>query len=359
MQRISVKGPASLNITPYIQNIIDQPKAVKFAVETYPEEEIHSCLVKDYKLGKFDRIVLTGLGASLNSLYPAFLALTSLQIPVVFLNTAELIYEAIHQINSKTLLVVASQSGRSAETIRLLSILQKDHVPGFLLGLTNDCESPLSLQADLAVDIHAGEEYSVATKTYSNSFSYASLIANQLIGAKIKPIIKEFIDTSNTMIDYLENWQSLLELFDENLGEFKVAGIVGRGSSMAGVWNGALTQKEAARFPMEGYHAAQFRHGPMEMVSSSFLLLILEGYGSGVQLNKKLAIDVVDRGGRVLWVGSHKYHGVPNFLFPEVSNSTLPLFEILSLQLLSLVIAKRKKIQAGEFINIGKVVDTE
>ncbi|HAW51935.1 MAG TPA: hypothetical protein DCX54_06330 [Flavobacteriales bacterium] len=359
MPILSDKEPATLNITPYIQNILDQPKAIQCAMEAYPDEKIHSSIVKNYKLGKFDRIILTGLGASLNSLYPAYLALTFLQIPVVYLNTAELIYDAMHQVNSKTLLVIASQSGRSAETLKLLSVLQKNNVPGFLLGLTNDCESPLGLQADLAIDIHAGEEYSVATKTYSNSFSYASLIANQLLGVEIKPIIKEFIDTSITMINYLENWQSLLEIFDENLGEFKVAGIVGRGTSMAGVWNGALTQKEAARFPIEGYHAAQFRHGPMEMVSSSYLLLILEGYGSSVQLNKKLANDVIDRRGRVLWVGSHKNHGVPNFLFPEVSNSTLPLFEILSLQLLSLVIAKRKKIPAGEFKNIGKVVDTE
>lgn len=359
MRILSDKKQAYLNITPYIQNILDQPKAIQCAVDAYPEEKIHSSLVENYKLGNFDRIIFTGMGASLNSLYPAYLDITKLQIPVIYLNTAELIHNAIHQVNSNTLLLVASQSGRSAETYKLLSILKGKKMPGFLIGLTNNCDSPLGHQADLAIDIRAGDEYSVATKTYSNSFSYASLIAKQLLGEKVKPIIKEFIDASKTMKKYLKTWQSLLEVFDENLGEFDVAGIVGRGSSMAGVWNGALTQKEAARVPIEGYHSAQFRHGPMEMVTSSYLLFILEGYGSSMQLNKKLAIDVVDRGGRVLWMGMQDSHGMPSFLFPSVSSLTLPLFEILSFQLLSLVLAKRKKIEAGEFINIGKVVNTE
>ncbi|MFC2028700.1 SIS domain-containing protein [Chloroflexota bacterium] len=359
MQLLSDRGPATLNIRPYTQDILDQPNSIKHAMEAYPEERINSSLVKNYRLGKFDRIILTGLGASLNSLYPTYLALTFLDIPVIYLNTAELIYDAIHLLNSTTLLVIASQSGRSAEILKLLSILQQNDLPGFLVGLTNDCDSPLGLQADLPIDIHAGEEYSVATKTYSNSFSYSSLIANQILGVNIKPLINEFISTSNAMRDYLENWQSKLENLNKSLGDFEVAGIVGRGTSMAGVRNGALTLKEAARFPIEGFHAAQFRHGPLEMISSSYLLLILEGFGSSVELNKKLAIDVIERKGSVLWVGAHKNHGMSNFLFPEVSNLTLPLFEILSIQLLSLVIAKRKKIQAGEFKNIGKVVDTE
>jgi glucosamine--fructose-6-phosphate aminotransferase (isomerizing) len=315
--------------------------------------------VKNYNLGNFDRIILTGLGASLNSLYPAYLALTSLQIPVIFLNTAELIYNAVSQVNTNTLLCVASQSGQSAETLKLLSILQGKNEPAFLLGLINNCDSPLGVQANLAIDIHAGSEYSVATKTYSNTLSYAILIANQLLGIKVKPIIQKFIDASNTMKSFLENWQSLLVSIDKKLDEFKVAGIVGRGSSMAGVWNGALTQKEAARVSIEGYHAAQFRHGPLELVGSNFLLFVLEGHGSSAQLNKKLSIDVIDREGQVLWIGKQDFHGVPSFLFPPVSSLTTPLFEILSFQLLSLVIAKRKKIQAGEFINIGKVVDTE
>ena len=359
MKKLSIKETSYTKITPYIQNILEQPKAIQHAMKTYPEEKIHSSLVKNYNLGNFDRIILTGLGASLNSLYPAYLAFTLLQIPVIYLNTAELIYSAIHQVNTNTLLCIASQSGRSAETLKLLSILQRKNKPAFLLGLTNNCDSPLGLQADLAIDIHAGNEYSVATKTYSNTLSCAILIANQLLGIKVKPLIQELIDASNTMINFLENWQPLVESIDEKLGEFKVAGIVGRGSSMAAVWNGALTQKEAARVQIEGYHAAQFRHGPMEMVTSSYLLLILEGYGSSVQLNKKLAIDVIDKGGRVLWIGMQDFHGMPSFLFPSVSSLTIPLFEILSFQLLSLVLAKRKKIEAGEFINIGKVVDTE
>jgi len=338
---------------------LDQPKTLRQALAKYPDENLRSTIVQQYQAGEIGRIVITGLGASLNSLYPAYLSLTALPIPVVYLNTAELIYSALNQINSDTLLCVASQSGRSAETLNLLSQLKGKHNPACLLVLTNDRESPLGARADVTIDIDAGDEFSVATKTYCNTLVFATLFAHQILGNDIGSLIAEFSDAANTMESYLINWQTHVEMIEEKIGEFDFAVIVGRGTSMAGTWNGALIQKEAARVPVEGYHAAQFRHGPLEMVNKGLLMLTLGGSAVSAELNHKLAQDVIIRGGRALWISADPSDVIPSVVYPKVANIAVPLLEILFFQLFSLALATRKNITAGEFKNIGKVVLSE
>ena len=41
---------------------------------------------------------------------------------------------------------------------------------------------------------------------------------------------------------------------------------------MGAVWNGALINKEAAKFSLEGMHAADFRHGLLEYPRPGLLL---------------------------------------------------------------------------------------
>ena len=107
---------------------------------------------------------------------------------------------------------------------------------------------------------------------------------------------------------------------------------------------------------IEAYHAAQFRHGPLEIVEDGFLLFVLAGTANSVLLNNTLAHDVMGHAGRVIWISDTESKDLPSFTYPNVSDSTIPLFEILVFQLLSLVMAKRKKMAPGEFKNIGKVV---
>ncbi len=63
-----------------------------------------------------------------------------------------------------TLLVLVSQSGRSAEILRLLEAVRGQGV--VTLGLTNTAESPLAREATAVVLTHAGEEATVSCKTY-------------------------------------------------------------------------------------------------------------------------------------------------------------------------------------------------
>ncbi len=68
----------------------------------------------------------------------------------------------------------------------------------------------------------------------------------------------------------MSDWQARVNDLDDLLGDFETLLLLGRGDSMSAVWNGALTNKEAAKFSLEGMNAAEFRHGPLELAAPGF-----------------------------------------------------------------------------------------
>ena len=117
--------------------------------------------------------------------------------------------------------------------------------------------------------------------------------------------------------------------------------------------------KEAAKCAFEGMHAADFRHGPLELVSERFAALVFAGSAQTSALNRELAREIISYGGRVIWLDSSPDPEIPTLLYPMTSELTRPLVEILPMQMLTLVIANRKGLQAGKFRHVSKVTSRE
>src|SRR5512145_2745827 len=100
------------------------------------------------------------------------------------------------------------------------------------------------------------------------------LAAIQLSGGDTDLVIRELYVTTDAMESYLVNWEARVQELDSMLGEFDELYILGRGPSMSAVWNGSLNNKEAANCSFEGMHAADFRHGPLEVVEAGFTAII-------------------------------------------------------------------------------------
>jgi glucosamine--fructose-6-phosphate aminotransferase (isomerizing) len=128
---------------------------------------------------------------------------------------------------------------------------------------------------------------------------------------------------------------------------------------MSAVWNGSLTNKEAARSAFEGMHAAAFRHGPLEIVSEGFAALIFAGARQTSELNRELAREIMSYGGKAIWLDSAPDPEIPTVLFPETSELTRPLVEILPMQMLTLAMAKRRGLEAGKFRHVSKITNRE
>jgi glutamine---fructose-6-phosphate transaminase (isomerizing) len=338
----------------YLQDILDQPFFLRLALKDYPNNEI-GLLFTRLKAGEFKKIILTGHGSSYNSLYPAFLQLCNQSIPVAIWQTAELLHYGFSQIDSDTLLIANSQSGRSAEVKSLIGKIQ-NHRPACLLSLTNDLQSDLGKNSDIIINLNAGEEYGIASKTYINSLCLSALFAVQLCGEKIADAMENMQSASDSIENYLVNWQTRIGEIESLFGKIQNTVIIGRGPAMAAALNGALNQKEAARLFTEGMNAAEFRHGPLEIVDSNLTIMIVEGDKKTSEFNSALAKEAGDYGGQVIWIGNNPPPDIPSIKIPEVAEIARPLVEALPMQLIAYTLAHRQNIEAGKFRYIGKVV---
>lgn len=340
-------------MNPYIKDILSQPDVLREALTQYSASAL-----ENMDLAEFDRIIISGMGSSYNAAYPALIQLSNLQIPVQLLNAAELLHSLQGSIGPRTLLWLNSQSGRSAELVRLLDRIQSQP-PARLLTFVNDLSSPMGQRADICIPIHAGEEATVSTKTYTNMLAVNLLAAIQLSGGSIDEAKQQMQTAADAMETYLADWEAHIQQLDSMLGKFDQLFLIGRGASMSAVWNGSLINKEAAKSAFEAIHAADFRHGPLEIVSEGFAALIFAGTGQTSALNRKLALEIISYGGKAIWLDSTPDPELPTILFPETSALAHSLMEILPMQMLTLAMAKRKGVEAGMFRRVSKVTDRE
>lgn len=344
-------------MNPYIRDILSQPAALREALGSYSIRGLEKT-ASQLAGGEFDRIIISGMGSSFYAAYPALIHLSSQTLPVQWVNAAELLHSLGGSIGRRSLLWLNSQSGRSAELVKLLEHISTQP-PAGLLAFVNDVTSPMGKRADVRIPIHAGEEATVSTKTYINMLAVNLLAALQLQGGSIDSAIREMRLAADAMEAYLPEWEARAQELDSLLGNFDQLFLIGRGSSMSAVWNGSLINKEAAKCAFEGMHAADFRHGPLELVDPGFAAIVLAGPRRTSGLNRELAREILSLGGKAIWIDSTPDPEIPTLPIPLTGELAQPLVEILPMQMLTLAMAKRKELEAGKFRHVTKVTSRE
>ena len=337
----------------YFRDLLDQPRALEETWQGLAESKQLSSLAKQLRRGKFNSVVLTGMGSSFHGLNPLLLQLAEAKIPVSLVETSELIYYRRTLLSSKSLVVAVSQSGHSAEIIRLLEI-NRGIAP--IVAVTNTADSPLARRSEAAVLTRAGEEFSVSCKTYVTALMTLKFLGDQLCGVPFARTQRELKSVLQPAAQYLAAWKQHVEQLLQKLEGVRQLFLAGRGPSLAAVGTGALILKESTQFPSEGLSSAAFRHGPFEMLGSETFVLIFAGPAKTQALNRRLFDDVRERKGRVEYIG----HGSTSpFALPKVSAGVSPIMEILPVQMMTLALAAMTGRQPGQFRFASKITSTE
>ena len=351
---------------PYLADILTQADALGSALSRFDPKSLMS-LADELQNRRFDRVIMTGMGASLYACYPAWLNMTSSGLPVIWVDTAELIHYARDLIGDRTLLWVVSQSGRSAEILALLYKLRAQPQV-VLLGTVNDLESSLGQAADYLIPIDATAEQTVSTRTTVNTIAITQLSAQLFCGQDLTTGLNDLEQTCRGMATYLRDWQAHLEALDDVPGLPETLVLLGRGASVASAYYGALVLGEASKYPAIGMQAAEFRHGPVEITNPDLTVLLCAGPLNTLSLNLGLLHDLVQYGAKVCWLSvseetdlpeEHRAAGAAAISAPRAQGIGLPIAELLPVQLLSVSIGLRLGIVPGEFKFIGKVTLSE
>jgi glucosamine--fructose-6-phosphate aminotransferase (isomerizing) len=377
----------------FLNDILAQPKALRYALgqsalgqSALGQSDFSSLEPLAWALhkGEFDRVVLTGMGASYYALYTAWLHLAAAGYPAIWVDCAELVHHTPGLIGPKTLVMVASQSGRSAEIVALLGLLNGQAAagspPAGLIAITNETQSPLAEAAHLMAEagrqqarplagvllpLHTDPELAVSTRTYVNTLAIAQMAALTLCryaphgGGKLLPHFDDLERTIDGIEAYLSNWEEQLGQIGEAVGAPGSAPLilVGRGLSVASACEGALNIEESAKLPAIGLQAAEFRHGPLEVAGPGLTALVFAGERSVRELNHKLWIDLRTKGMNALWVEplGDELPSSGVLPMPAASGIGLPLAEIVPVQLMCVHLCLQLGLTPGQFRYIEKV----
>ena len=342
----------------YVKDIFSQPQALSAFAESLDEIDLTDLRTRIAR-GDFDRLIISGMGASYSAAYPAYLRLAGLPMPVMLVNAAELVQYLPGLIGPRTLLWLNSQSGRSAELVHLIENL-KTHPAAGMIAIVNDSESPLARAANERVLLCAGQESTVSVKTYTNmaaaNLATALLLSGEQSTAQIKTGL---LETAQKIEDFLTEAVEFQQRLAEALTLVQTLFLLGRGASMAAVWTGSLINKEAAKCGFEGMNAADFRHGPLEMAGPGTGACIFAGDAVSAPLNRQLGVEIARHGGQVIWFDHHPDELLKTLTLPDVSDVFRPLVEIIPMQLLTLIMAEKKGIEPGVFQIVGKITQVE
>jgi len=294
-------------------------------------------------------VIFTGMGSSLFAAYPAQAYLTEQGVRALVWETAELVHHHLKVLRPDTLLVVVSQSGQTAEVLRLLETLPAK-VP--VLAVTNVEASPLAKRGNLLLPMMAGEQVAVSTKTYTCSVAVLMYLAFAITGKPPRSLTQEVMRAVEAQENILERRDVLIPPIVEFFNRPPYAALMARGADLATAYQGALTLKELARVSAEAISAAQFRHGPMEIINPNHRYILFARQGKTGKLLLKLAGDIQKSRGRVLLFTDLPYDVTMNVRLVRLEPLRLGLGTLVDsvyIQLLAHDAALRAGLQPGKF----------
>jgi glucosamine--fructose-6-phosphate aminotransferase (isomerizing) len=294
------------------------------------------------------------MGGSCFGLHPLSIELTAHGWTTLTIETSELIHYYPHLLTPSTLIVAVSQSGKSAETLRLLDLNQHRAT---VIGVTNWPDSPLAQQANFAVLTAAGEEYSVSCKTYVCAQMAFRVLAAVLTGKDATEALHEMETATGLFEQYLANWKHQVEELANLLRGVTDIFLVGRGPSLAAAQTGALTLKEATHFHAEGMSSAALRHGPLDMLKPDIFVGVFAGDTRTRSLNESLVRDINATGARVALISEDA--NLASCRLPAAPEALRPLLEMLPVQMMTLILAALANREAGKFVRATKVTTVE
>jgi glutamine---fructose-6-phosphate transaminase (isomerizing) len=333
----------------FAREIHGQPAALERAAAALDERALAAIAERERP-----SIVFTGMGASFDACLAVVSVLGSQGVPAHAVNTAELLHFRLPSVPPGALVVAVSQSGRSAELVRLGRELRGRVV----VSITNGLDNPIARGAAHALDTRAGDESGPSTRTFAASFPPLAALARVLAGgtapAAVAATQADAGAAAQCIARQLDDADGIGEQMLDWLGDRRGAVLVGRGTGRAAADVGALVLKEAAGLAAECLDAAEFRHGPLELAGPDLAVAVVATEERTLALDRALASELIEQGASTIVLG-------PDGDIPvgAVHRLFAPPVAAVPFQLLAQRLAVRRGRRPGEFTVATKVTTRE
>ncbi|MGH2961588.1 MAG: SIS domain-containing protein, partial [Solirubrobacterales bacterium] len=173
---------------PFLAEIAGQPDAMRRAAASLVDQRDELDRIREAASAS-PTIVFTGMGSSYDACYPAVNDLAGRGVPSLLVDTAELLHFRRPILNAQTVAVIVSQSGESAEIVKLASEISKQRMRPFVISITNGLDNDLARGADVTLDTWAGQERGPSTMTFAAAMATLSGIARLLAGDSVETAV--------------------------------------------------------------------------------------------------------------------------------------------------------------------------
>lgn len=248
-------------------------------------------------------------------------------------------------IDEKTLVIVVSQSGETADT--LAALRQSQHLGANVLAITNVVGSSIAREANEVILTMAGPEIAVAsTKAYTTqvlSFYLLGLYFAEnkqtVTEQKYKQLIESIIELPEKIEGMLEHSQGI-RWYSDSIKDAKSVFFLGRGLDHAVALEGSLKLKEISYIHSEAYAAGELKHGTLALIEEGtpVVALITQDEVSEKMLGN--VKEVKARGAQVLGVAEEGNLDIWEYVdetcyIPNTPSILTPLLTVIPLQLIA------------------------
>jgi glutamine---fructose-6-phosphate transaminase (isomerizing) len=347
---------------PFIAEISGQPDAILRAADGLADQR--PGLERVAAAGRERALIFTGMGSSYDACYPAVTTLAAAGVPALHVDSSELLHFRTNLLPGAGVLVTVSQSGESAEVVRLIEGLAGVDRAPLILAVTNGTDNTLAGLADVVLDTRAGEEVGPSTMTFAAALVALAVVGRMLRGESPPDAIDEVRRGAGSVAASLEHLLSHAPLADELAawrGDRSNSVILGRGPARAAAEMGALTLKEAIGMPIESLQTAQFRHGPFELAGPDLAAMVIATEPETRDLDVALTGELISLGASAVVVveSGDTPEGVMRIDIGPQDRMIAPAVSILPAQLLAWKLAVQRGRPPGSYLRASKVTTRE
>ena len=272
-------------------------------------------------------------------------------------------------VDDKTLTVVISQSGETADTIAAMR--EAKRLGSRTFAIVNAVGSAIAREADDVLYTWAGPEISVATtKAYSTQVT-AIYLLSLYIAQELNMIDDEKLKTKLDALEKLpENIQKILDNKEQiqymasQYYNAKNVFFLGRTLDYAVALEGSLKLKEISYIHSEAYAAGELKHGPIALIEQGTVVVALCTVNKLFDKMLSNIKEVKARGAVLIVIAEEGHtdieHEADHVIYlPKCDELALPSEAVIPLQLFSYYIASLKGLDIDKPRNLAKSVTVE
>jgi glucosamine--fructose-6-phosphate aminotransferase (isomerizing) len=321
------------------------------------------------RIGRAERVCIVACGTAWHAgLVGKFLIERLTRVPTEVDYGSEFRYRD-PLIDERTLLIVVSQSGETADTIAAVDAARARGTP--VLAICNVVDSTIARKVDAVVYTHAGPEISVAsTKAFTTQLTALYLLSlylgrrRQTLAADVESeLIQALVELPAAVEQILRDEDAIVSVA-KRYAQARDFLYLGRGINYPIALEGALKLKEISYIHAEGYPAGEMKHGPIALIDDQVPVVVLIPRDEVYPKTLSNLREVESRGGRIIAVSDRADEELRRIAdavieLPTTHPVLAPLLMTIPLQLLAYHVAVERGTDVDQPRNLAKSVTVE